>query len=70
VKIPLTPHQIEQLAPYIDRVRAAASKGTPGMLLAQLKYNSHRRQWIMEPGFLDHDKAKPLVKAGRREVPA
>lgn len=69
MKILLTPAQIEQLAPYIDRVRAAASLGTPGMLVAQLRYNSHRDTWVMEPGFIDHDKAEPIVHAGRRAIP-
>lgn len=69
MKIVLTKTQVYQLAPYIDRVNAAAALGTPGMLVAQIRQNTHRDQWTLEPCFLDHDKALPLVEAGRREIP-
>jgi len=69
VKIALTPDQIEQLSPYIDRVRAAGALGTPGMLVAQLRYSTHRDTWTMEPAFLDYEHAQTLEHKGRREIP-
>lgn len=68
MRIPLTHRQAQQLAPYFDRVRATAALGTPGMLVAQLRFDARRNLYTMEPCFIDHDKAQPLIKAGRREI--
>lgn len=68
VKITLTARQAHSLQPYFDRVRASAVCGSPGMLVAQLRHDAHHDIYTMEPGFIDHEKALPLVDAGRREV--
>jgi len=69
MKITLTAHQVHRLMPYFDRVRATAAIGSPGMLVAQLRHDSYRGVYTMEPCFLDHDKALPLEEAATREIP-
>lgn len=68
-RIPLTGRQAERLLPYFDRVRATAALGSPGMLIAQLRYDSQKNIYTMEPCFIDHDKALPLDGTGRQEIP-
>lgn len=70
MKITLTADQVAQLALYFDRVRAASALGSPGMLVAQLRHDAHHDIYTMEPGFIDHDKALPLIEAARREIEA
>jgi hypothetical protein len=69
MKITLTARQVQRLMPYFDRVRATAVAGSPGMLVAQLRWDDSRGIYTMEPCFIDHAKALPLVEAGRREIP-
>ena len=69
MKVRLTQKQVEELAPYFDRVRATASMGTPGMLVAQLRYDPHRDEYTLEPAFLDHDLATIITERGQREIP-
>jgi hypothetical protein len=66
VRIRLTAKQVQQLQPYIDRVRAAAVLGSPGMLVGQIGWNAEG-QYMITPAFLDHDKAKVITEAGREE---
>lgn len=69
MKLPLTPEQVTALAPYFDRVRATAALGTPGILVAQLRYNSHRDQHTMEPCFIAHEHALLIAEKGERDIP-
>lgn len=69
MKIVLTADQVERLAPYFDRVRATGALGTPGMLVAQLRWDASRDIYTMEPCFIDHEKALLMVEVGRREIP-
>ena len=66
MKVRLTRLQANQLMPYFDRVRATAAQGSPGMLVAQLRFDATRQEYTLEPAFLDHDKALVLTEHGRR----
>lgn len=64
-KIRLTQNQVKQLLPYFDRVRSAAALGTPGMLVAQISWNTGDQTYWMEPGFLPHEVAKCISEKGQ-----
>jgi hypothetical protein len=66
VRISLTEGQVRQLAPYFDRVRAAYSKGTPGMLVAQIRWSEAEQRYWMEPGFLEHEDAAKITQKGQK----
>lgn len=67
MRVRLTAQQVQQLMPYVDRVRATAAMGTPGMLIAQIGYDSNWHYWLT-PAFLDHDLAKVITERGRALV--
>jgi len=67
VRVPLTPHQMKQLAPYFDLVRAAAVRGNPGMLVAQISWNREGSYWLT-PAFLDHELAKTITERARDPI--
>ena len=69
MKLRLSKTQVYELMPYFDRVRAAATLGKPGMLVAQLFYDATNEQYTMEPCFIDHELAQPLIEKARREIP-
>lgn len=64
MKVTLNAAQTRQLAPYLDRVRAAAVQGSPGMLVGQISWDLEGRYWIT-PAFLDHEDAKVITERGR-----
>lgn len=64
LRILLTERQIRDLMPFKDRVQAAAVRGSPGMLVAQIGWNSIDGRWWMTPGFLEHEHAKLITKKG------
>jgi hypothetical protein len=64
MRIKLTTRQVELLRPYIDRVKAAAVMGSPGMLVAQIG-SDHDGEYAITPAFLDHDLAKQITERGR-----
>ena len=68
MRIRLTAKQVQQLQPYIDRVRAAAVLGSPGMLVGQIGCNADG-EYAITPAFLDHQKAKVITESGRAEIP-
>lgn len=65
MRIKLTAKQIQELRPFYDRVQAAAVAGSPGMLVAQVRWDPPADRWWMEPGFLDHDHAKLITEKGQ-----
>lgn len=69
MKIALTTKQIGQLTTFFDRVRATASLGKPGMLVAQIRWEQtgDGRYW-MEPAFLPNEVAQCIVEKGQGEV--
>lgn len=69
MRITLTLRQITQLQPYIDRVRAAAAAGDPGMLVAQINWSDKDGSYWLTPAFLDHELAKVITERGRAEIP-
>jgi hypothetical protein len=68
MRIKLTTSQARQLAPYLDRVQAAAAMGSPGMLVGQIGRDQDNIYGITV-AFLDHDKAKIITEAGRDGIP-
>lgn len=68
MRVKLTLKQVALLAPYFDRVRAAATLGSPGMLVGQIGYSPVVGYGITV-AFLDHDKAKIITEAARAEIP-
>lgn len=70
MRIRLTSEQVDQLLPYLIQVRTAANRGARGMLVAQIRRRHDESDvYVMEPCFIDHDKALLLEEAGRREIP-
>jgi hypothetical protein len=69
MRILLNTRQVEQLQPYFDRVRAAAQRGNPGMLVAQIRRDDKEGDYWFEPQFLPHAYAEVLTMRGRREIP-
>jgi hypothetical protein len=67
MRIRLTAQQVQQLMPYVDRVRATAAMGNLGMLVAQIGYDNNWHYWLT-PAFLDHDLAKVITERGRALV--
>ncbi len=65
MRIPLNTRQRRELQPYIDRVRSAATLGTPGMLVAQIHWSDTEGSCWMTPAFLDHDHARIITEQGR-----
>lgn len=65
MRIPLTGRQVRELLPYFDRVRAAHAQGSPGMLVAQIRWDVARETYWMEPGFLAHEQAQLITKKGQ-----
>jgi hypothetical protein len=68
LRVRLTARQVQQLAPYFDRVHASSVMGSPGMLVGQFAYTRDREYYITV-AFLDHDKAQVITQAGRSEIP-
>jgi hypothetical protein len=68
IRIPLKPSQVAQLRPHIDRVRAAAVQGNPGMLVAQIQWSLIDGTYWLTPAFLDHELAKVITEKGREVV--
>lgn len=66
MKIALTETQIRQLVPYFDRVRSAAVLGSPGMLVAQIRWSEAEQKYWMEPAFLEHEDAAKITLKGKR----
>jgi hypothetical protein len=69
MKVMLSNRQVQDLQPYIDRVRSAAKLGSPGMLVAQIRWNDQERTAWIEPAFLPHELAKKITEQGRESVP-
>lgn len=69
MKIKLSRQQVQQLQPYIDRVRNAAALGSPGMLVAQVSWSDSDFTCWITPAFLDNDKAKLITEQGRADIP-
>lgn len=65
MRINLTEEQVEQLTPYFDRVRATAAAGSPGMLVAQIRWSQREHKYWMEPGFLEHRDAVLITEKGQ-----
>jgi hypothetical protein len=63
-RVQLTPLQVFELAEYFDRVKAEATLGTPGILVAQLTYDQEGHYW-MHPAFLPHDLAQLIASKGK-----
>lgn len=63
MKIKLTQDQVQALALYFARVRAAADLGLPGMLVAQLK-EEQNGDYVMIPAFLQHRHARIITEKG------
>jgi len=68
MRVRLTAKQVQQLAPYFDRVHATSVMGSPGMLVGQFGY-TRDREYYLTVAFLDHDKAQVITQAGRSEIP-
>jgi hypothetical protein len=68
MKIMLNAGQVELLRPYLDRVKAAAALGSPGMLVAQISHDQEGG-YALTPAFLDHDLAKVITEKGRADIP-
>lgn len=56
IEIDLTPDQIMQIAPYMERAAQQAAKGRPSMVAAQI-LGAH-----MRVGYVSHETAKALGK--------
>lgn len=69
MKVKLTERQMKQLTPYFDRVRATGALGRPGMLVAQILYDSSRNVWNMDVGFIENEDASKIIHAANREIP-
>jgi hypothetical protein len=66
LKLRLTEAQVRALLPYFDRVWATAVTGSPGMLVAQLRHDTHHDVYTMEPAFLPHEFAKLISEKGEK----
>jgi hypothetical protein len=69
-RISLTETQVRQLTPFFDRVRSAAAQGSPGMLIAQVRWSTAEQRYWMEPGFLPHEHAALIAGKGQTCPPA
>jgi hypothetical protein len=65
MRITLTAKQAQMLRPYFDQVQATAQTGYPGMLVAQLRYDSKSESYWMEPAWLDHGVALRITERGK-----
>lgn len=64
LRINLTRFQVAELQPYFDRVQAAAMLGSPGMLIAQISWDTRSGRHWMTPAFLPHESAKLITEKG------
>lgn len=65
MRITLTAKQVTQLRRFFDRVQQASENGSPGMLVAQIRWSTAEQRFWMEPGFLDHAHAKLITEKGQ-----
>ena len=69
IRIKLTKSQVFDLRDYLDRVNATAALGTPGMLVAQLRRDTHHDCWWLIPAFLEHEHAAVISEKGTQQIP-
>ena len=64
LRINLTSGQALQLESYLARVNQASALGSPGMLVAQIRWDRIEGKCWMEPAFLPHEHAKLITGKG------
>ena len=69
MRVNLSRRQVQELQPYIDRVRSAHALGSPGMLVAQIQWNGAEQTYWLTPAFLPHELAKVITEQGRATIP-
>lgn len=65
LRIPLSPVQAQLLEAYFERARQESSKGTPGMLVAQISCDVEGHCWLY-PAFLPHELADMISQKGQQ----
>lgn len=65
LRINLTQWQVRELTPYFDRVQAAAMMGSPGMLIAQISWDTRDGKYWMTPAFLANEHAQLITERGQ-----